>query len=116
MSTTSSDSDSDSDFASTPRPPGRRLRFDPTINLGHILTFVGFLSAGGVAYIDMQKRLTTHEIRMDAMKDTYETQMRSIEKAMDYDRVVLREQIRAMSDDIKDIRRAVSPAPNGERK
>ena len=27
----------------------RRVRFDPTINLGHLLTFVGFLATGMAA-------------------------------------------------------------------
>lgn len=39
----------------------KRLHFDPTINLGHILTFIGFLVAGFVAYATVDKRLTVVE-------------------------------------------------------
>ena len=35
--------------------------FDPTINLGHVLTFVGFLIAGSAAWGSLDKRLTVME-------------------------------------------------------
>lgn len=38
-----------------------RVRFDATINLGHILTFVGFLIAGFGAWSTLDKRLTVLE-------------------------------------------------------
>jgi len=41
--------------------PKKRLTFDPTINLGHILTAVAFLSSGFVAYNNLDKRLTVQE-------------------------------------------------------
>jgi hypothetical protein len=37
------------------------IRFDATINLGHILTFVGFLLAGFGAWSSLDKRLTVIE-------------------------------------------------------
>jgi hypothetical protein len=35
--------------------------FDPTINLGHVLTFIGFIIAGFVAWSTLDKRLTVME-------------------------------------------------------
>jgi hypothetical protein len=37
------------------------MRFDPTVNLGHILTFAGFMVSGFVAYGVMDKRVTVLE-------------------------------------------------------
>lgn len=37
------------------------MRFDPTINLGHVLTFAGFMVAGFGAYGVMDKRLAIVE-------------------------------------------------------
>lgn len=39
----------------------QRVKFDATINLGHILTFVGFLTAGFGAWSTLDKRLTVIE-------------------------------------------------------
>ena len=45
-----------------PNEPTRGgIRFDATINLGHILTFVGFLVAGFGAWATLDKRLTVIE-------------------------------------------------------
>jgi hypothetical protein len=49
-----------SDF--TPlEPHSKRLRFDPTINLGHLLTFVGFMLAGFGAWSTLDKRVLVLE-------------------------------------------------------
>lgn len=42
-------------------PTRSRGWFDPTINLGHVLTFVGFIIAGFVAWSTLDKRLTVME-------------------------------------------------------
>lgn len=53
---------STSDFAQLAEVRQRkRLAFDPTINLGHVLTFVGFLAAGFSAYSTLDKRMTLVE-------------------------------------------------------
>jgi hypothetical protein len=39
------------------------IKFDATINLGHILTFVGFLVAGFTAWTTLDKRVTVIEER-----------------------------------------------------
>ena len=43
----------------TPKRGG--IKFDATINLGHILTFVGFVVAGFGAWSTLDKRLTVIE-------------------------------------------------------
>lgn len=49
----------------TPRlePARTGIRFDGTINLGHILTFAGFVIAGFAAWTTLDKRLTIIEER-----------------------------------------------------
>lgn len=47
----------------------RRVTFDPTINLGHVLTFVGFLVAGFGAYSTLDKRVTVVEQQAVAVVD-----------------------------------------------
>jgi hypothetical protein len=47
-----------------PHPEGNKPRFDPTINLGHVLTFVGFMVAGFGAWSNVDKRITVIEERV----------------------------------------------------
>lgn len=42
-------------------PQENRIRFDKTINLGHILTFVGFLATAMVGWSAMDKRVVVLE-------------------------------------------------------
>lgn len=69
-------------------PPRNGLKFDPTINAGHILTFVGFLLAGFVGWTTLDKRVvvleqerarqntvdqhqdTLHRSQMDAVRES----------------------------------------------
>jgi hemerythrin superfamily protein len=44
-----------------PADKAKKVTFDPTINLGHILTFIGFLVSGFIAYATIDKRLTVVE-------------------------------------------------------
>ena len=39
------------------------ITFDPTINAGHLLTFVGFLVSGFIAYSTIDKRVAVVETR-----------------------------------------------------
>jgi TolA-binding protein len=50
---------SSSDF--TPLERDRKVRFDPTINLGHLLTFIGFIMAGFGAWSTLDARLVRLE-------------------------------------------------------
>jgi len=42
-------------------PQGGRLKFDPTINAGHLLTFAGFIVAGFVGWTTLDKRVVVLE-------------------------------------------------------
>jgi hypothetical protein len=44
-----------------PKPPPPRWRFDPTVNLGHVLTFAGFVFLGTGIYTALDKRVVVLE-------------------------------------------------------
>ena len=48
-------------MTTTNQPQGGRLRFDPTINAGHLLTFAGFIVAGFVGWTTLDKRVVVLE-------------------------------------------------------
>jgi len=50
-----------SDFTPIDGRQSKRPRFDPTINLGHLITFVGFLATGFGAWATLDKRLVVLE-------------------------------------------------------
>jgi hypothetical protein len=68
------------------------MRFDPTINLGHCLTFAGFMVAGFGAYGALDKRVTVVE--------TTQTSQVSIDHRQDEDRADMK---RSSREDIKEI-------------
>lgn len=74
----------------------RRVRFDPTINLGHLLTFVGFLATGMAAYSDLRERIAVQAVRIQAAE---------MEAAAE--KIRNRDSLREIKDDLKEIRRGV---------
>ena len=51
-------------MSETDRPPPQpKWRFDPTINLGHMLTFIGFLATIFIGWSTLDKRVTVLEER-----------------------------------------------------
>jgi hypothetical protein len=76
----------------TPNPPERRIRFDGTINLGHILTFLGFLISGFVAWSAMDKRVVVLEEARIYQK--------AVDSRQDEERGQIKQQVR---EDYKDI-------------
>lgn len=77
--------------------PRRRLSFDPTINLGHVLTFVGFLITGFSAYSALDKRVTVIESQAAAV----------VERGREQD-VRLKDSLLDIKSDIKDLQRSVN--------
>lgn len=77
--------------------PRRRVAFDPTINLGHVLTFVGFMVAGFSAYSTLDKRVTLIESQML----TSSTQVRDQDSR-------LKETLSDIRADLKDLQRTVN--------
>jgi hypothetical protein len=51
------------------------IRFDPTVNFGHLLTFIGFLVTGSMAWMAMNTRVTVleearqNQVKIDAKQD-----------------------------------------------
>lgn len=76
--------------------PRKRLSFDPTINLGHILTALLMLATGFGAYNNLDKRLAVQE-QLAAQVATQRA-----EKDKDF-----KDAIKDLGGDVKDMRRAV---------
>jgi len=75
----------------------KRLNFDPTINAGHILTFIGMVVAVGVSYSLLDKRVGVLEERSNA----------AIIQAADK-QAEQKESLREIKSDIKDLQRSVN--------
>lgn len=91
---------SDNTFGAAPNAQNyrpSRVRFDPTINLGHILTFLGFMLAGFAAYGNIDKRITMTELQSSA----------AIERTSEQDKR-MSESLKELKTDIKDVQRAVN--------
>lgn len=71
----------------------RRIRFDPTVNLGHIITFVGFLIAIFTAWTTLDKRVVVLEEGRKAQE--------SIDRQQDQRALEARSEIRESLQEIK---------------
>lgn len=74
----------------------KKLNFDPTINLGHILTFCGFICAGFGAYWTLDKRVSLLEDRAI-----------QIEVRLRENNASVKDSLREIKEDVKDMRQAV---------
>lgn len=86
-------------------PPRKRVTFDPTYNLGHVLTFAGFMITIMAGWQAMDKRLTVVEQR------TVVIEQRSTEQEMR-----LKESLGELKSDVRDIKRSVDEIARGDRK
>jgi hypothetical protein len=85
------------DNAPLDSPPSRRkLIFDPTINLGHVLTFLGFLAVGGGAYLNIEKRVTVQEVRSELTA-----------RDIDAEKARTGSSLNEIKNDIKEVRRGI---------
>lgn len=75
----------------------RRLTFDPTINAGHVLTFVGFLVTIGLSYSILDKRVGVLEEK--ALSASSQQTERQAEQ---------KESLKEIKVDIKDLQRSVN--------
>lgn len=78
-------------------PTRKHLTFDPTINLGHVLTALAMLSAGFGAYSALDRRLAIQEEKASHLE------ARSIEQEQRTKDTL--QEIRA---DVKDVQRSVN--------
>lgn len=90
-------SSSSTDYDVFETAPRKRIHFDPTINLGHILTFVGFIVVGFAAYGNIDKRITLTEVQASA----------AVERTTEQDKR-MSEALKELKTDIKDVQRAVN--------
>ncbi len=74
----------------------RRVRWDPTINLGHVLTFVGFISTGALAYFDLRERITIQEVRQQQTAADFNAEKQTT-----------RELLREVRDEVREVRRGM---------
>ena len=79
------------------RSTRRRVSFDPTINLGHVLTFVGFVATGSVAYFDLRERIAINEQRVVGMGHE-----------MKDERARTSEQLKELKSDMREIRQGIN--------
>lgn len=77
-------------------PKRRRVTFDPTINLGHILTFLVMVASIMGVYATVNSELAMHSVRLDA-----------IEKAATVEKAHLADTLNGLRDDVKETKRAV---------
>jgi len=80
------------------------VKFDATINLGHVLTFVGFVIAGFTAWSTLDKRLTVIEERA-----TFQAQIDRQQDAR------LVEYMTTIKESLSDIRASINRATDGRR-
>lgn len=81
-----------------------RPRFDPTINLGHILTFIGFLATGFGAYSHVDKRLSVVEVKAEIQA----------QKSSEYE-ARIKESLAEIKSDVKDVKRSVDGLASARR-
>lgn len=80
-----------------PHHARRRLAFDPTVNLGHVLTFVGALVAGVSAYSTLDKRVSVVESQAVVVSErTREQDSR------------MKETLSDIKSDVKDLQRSLN--------
>jgi hypothetical protein len=87
------------------RPKSRKPVFDPTINLGHVLTFLGFLAVGGGAYLNIEKRVTVQEVRSEMSERDIESEKQRTGTALT-----------EIKNDIKEVRRGIDELRSTPRK
>ncbi len=85
-----------------PEAPRKRVRFEPTINLGHVLTFVGFLMTIAAGWQAMSTRVALVEQRTSAIEQ------RSVEQENR-----LKESLGEIKADVRDIKRSVDEIARG---
>lgn len=88
----------------SPQPPHGGVKFDATINLGHVLTFIGFVIAGFTAWSTLDKRLTVIEERAQ-----FQAQ---IDRAQD---AKLVESMTTIKESLADIRSNINRLSDGRR-
>jgi hypothetical protein len=78
-------------------PQRKRLSFDPTINLGHVLTGIMMLGAGFGAYSTLDRRLAVQEEKTSAIVLRQQEQQAQV-----------KDSLQEIKSDVKDVQRSVN--------
>lgn len=84
-----------------------RIKFDATINLGHILTFVGFMATGFGAYITLDKRVTVNETKTEQ----HDRDLRRLESNDKELTDLIRGEMRSLREEIRELRKDLTNPP-----
>lgn len=87
-----------------PHPHRKKVNFDPTINLGHVLTVIAFVASGSVAYFDLRERISNNEIRTQAVADEVVAEKVRNQQAL----LQVRDDVRYVRDDVREVRNGVN--------
>lgn len=87
------------DTSSTPIDGGkhRKVRFDPTINLGHVLTACGYLAVMVAGYFDLRERLATEQVHRQ-----------NLSREMAEEKASNREVVRQVREDMREVRQGIN--------
>jgi len=77
--------------------PAKKINFDPTINLGHVLTFIAMVVSVITAYGLLDKRISVLEEKANTAR------MQVIERQAEQ-----KDTLREIKDDIKDLQRSIN--------
>lgn len=87
-----------SDHYQNSERPRKWLTFDPSINAGHVLTFVGFMVAGFSAYSTLDSRLVRLEEKAAASDMRAREQQEGVKEALSEIRADVKEVQRSLND------------------
>jgi hypothetical protein len=73
--------------------PQAKIKFDATINLGHILTFIGFIATGIAMWTTMDKRVVVLEEARSFQTSTDKRQ----DSALEDNKKIVREDLREIN-------------------
>lgn len=88
-----------------------KVKFDSTINLGHILTFIGFMATGLGMYMSLDKRVTVNELRATQ----HEIDLKRLEENDKAITEVIRSEVRGVRDEIRELRKELTNGTNTGR-
>jgi hypothetical protein len=94
-----------------PTEPAPRIRYDPTVNLGHILSFVGFMVAGFTAYGAIEKRVVILEEKQVATGQLAAERVSEQKETLKEIRTDMKEMARGIQDLDRTVRRSVAVSP-----
>jgi hypothetical protein len=97
------------------KPKRGRVIFDPTINLGHVLTFVGFMATGFTAYQTLEKRQTVQETRSAMTEERAREEGVRIKEAMSELRTEVKELRRGLEEMNRNLSRMGPRGQGNER-